>query len=120
MTPRPPGFGRSLVLAVAVLPAVVWVRRRPRRVYAAVGLVLLASLAQGPAWSPRDLVWPAVFGYLGDARWASIYATAAGATLLWSSTWWGTGVPWDGGVDPVAVPCLLAAGAAPARPEGRS
>jgi hypothetical protein len=36
------GSGRLLVLALAVLPAVVWVRRRPRRVYAAVGLVLLA------------------------------------------------------------------------------
>jgi hypothetical protein len=34
------GAGRPLVLAAAVLPAVVWVRRRPRRVYAAVGLVL--------------------------------------------------------------------------------
>ena len=89
---------------MAVLPAVVWVRRRPRRVYAAVGLVLLAPLALGPAWSPRDLVWPAVFGYLGDARWASIYAVAAGATLLWTSTWWGSGVPWHGGVDPATVP----------------
>ena len=69
-----------------MLPAVVWVRRRPRRVYAAVGLVLLVPLALGPAWSPRDLVWPAVFGYLGDARWASIYAVAAGATLLWTPT----------------------------------
>jgi hypothetical protein len=84
------GAGRPLVLAAAVLPAVVWVRRRPRRVYAAVGLVLLAPLALAPAWSPRDLVWPAVFGYLGDARWASIYAVAAGATMLWTSTWWGT------------------------------
>jgi len=83
---------------------VVWVRRRPRRVYAAVGLVLLTPLALGPAWSPRDLVWPAVFGYLGDARWASIYAVAAGATLLWTSTWWGSGVPWHGGVDPATVP----------------
>jgi hypothetical protein len=81
------GPGRPLVLAAAVVPAVVWVRRRPRRVYAAVGLVLLTPLALGPAWSPRDLVWPAVFGYLGDARWASIYAVAAGATLLWTSTW---------------------------------
>ena len=36
------GAGRPLVLAVAVVPAVIWVRRRPRRVYAAVGLVLLA------------------------------------------------------------------------------
>src|SRR5829696_1320191 len=98
------GPGRPLVLAVAVVPAVVWVRRRPRRVYAAVGLVLLAPLALGPAWSPRDLVWPAVFGYLGDARWASIYAVAAGATLLWTSTWWGSGVPWHGGVDPATVP----------------
>jgi hypothetical protein len=80
------GSGRPLVLAAAVLPAVVWVRRRPRRVYAAVGLVLLAPLAPGPAWSPRDLVWPAVLGYLGDARWASIYAVAAGATLAWTST----------------------------------
>jgi hypothetical protein len=26
------GSGRPLVLALAVLPAVVWVRRRPRRV----------------------------------------------------------------------------------------
>ena len=104
------GAGRPLVLAAAVLPAVVWVRRRPRRVYAAVGLVLLAPLALAPAWSPRDLVWPAVFGYLGDARWASIYAVAAGATLLWTSTWWGTGVPWHGGVDPATVPSGAVAG----------
>jgi hypothetical protein len=61
------GAGRPLVLAAAVLPAVVWVRRRPRRVDAAVGLVLLAPLAVAPAWSPRDLVWPAVFGFLVDA-----------------------------------------------------
>jgi hypothetical protein len=98
------GPGRPLVLAAAVLPAVVWVRRRPRRVYAAVGLLLLAPLALGPAWSPRDLVWPAVFGYLGDARWASIYAVAAGATVVWTSTWWGTGLPWHGGVVPGSVP----------------
>ena len=98
------------MLAAAVLPAVVWVRRRPRRVYAAVGLVLLAPLALAPAWSPRDLVWPAVFGYLGDARWASIYAVAAGATMLWTSTWWGTGVPWHGGVDPATVPSGAVAG----------
>ena len=98
------GPGRPLVLAAAVLPAVVWVRRRPRRVYAAVGLLLLAPLALGPAWSPRDLVWPAVFGYLGDARWASIYAVAAGATVVWTSTWWGTGLPWHGGVAPGTVP----------------
>jgi hypothetical protein len=104
------GAGRPLVLAAAVLPAVVWVRRRPRRVYAAVGLVLLAPLALAPAWSPRDLVWPAVFGYLGDARWASIYAVAAGATMLWTSTWWGTGVPWHGGVDPATVPSGAVAG----------
>ena len=104
------GAGRPLVLAAAVLPAVVWVRRRPRRVYAAVGLVLLAPLALTPAWSPRDLVWPAVFGYLGDARWASIYAVAAGATMLWTSTWWGTGVPWHGGVDPATVPSGAVAG----------
>jgi hypothetical protein len=73
-------------------------------VYAAVGLLLLAPLALGPAWSPRDLVWPAVFGYLGDARWASIYAVAAGATVVWTSTWWGTGLPWHGGVAPGTVP----------------
>ena len=104
------GSGRPLVLALAVVPAVVWVRRRPRRAYAAVGLVLLAPLALGPAWSPRDLVWPAVFGYLGDARWASIYAVAAGATLLWTSTWWGSGVPWHGGVPPASVPDGAVAG----------
>jgi hypothetical protein len=104
------GSGRPLVLAAAVVPAVVWVRCRPRRVYAAVGLVLLAPLALAPAWSPRDLVWPAVFGYLGDARWASIYAVAAGATLLWTSTWWGTGLPWAGGVDPATVPSGAVAG----------
>jgi hypothetical protein len=104
------GSGRPLVLAAAVLPAAIWVRRRPRRVYAAVGLLLLAPLALSPAWSVRDLVWPAVFGYLGDARWASIYAVAAGATLLWTSTWWGTGVPWDGGVAPGAVPDGTVAG----------
>jgi hypothetical protein len=104
------GSGRPLVLAAAVLPAVVWVRRRPRRVYAAVGLVLLVPLALGPAWSPRDLVWPAVFGYLGDARWASIYAVAAGATLLWTSTWWGSGLPWHGGVHPATIPSGAVAG----------
>ena len=104
------GPGRPLVLAVAVLPAVVWVRRRPRRAYAAVGLALLAPLALSPAWSPRDLVWPAVFGYLGDARWASIYAAVAGATLLWTSTWWGSGLPWDVGLDPGAVPAGVVAG----------
>ena len=104
------GAGRPLVLAAAVVPAVIWVRRRPRRVYAAVGLVLLAPLALSPAWSPRDLVWPAVFGYLGDARWASIYAVAAGATVAWTSTWWGSGVPWHGGVDPATIPTGAVAG----------
>src|SRR5215203_3962771 len=104
------GSGGPLVLAAAAVPAVIWVRRRPRRVYAAVGLVLLTPLARGPAWSPRDLVWPAVFGYLGDARWASIYAVAAGATVLWTSTWWGSGVPWHGGVDPATVPSGAVAG----------
>jgi hypothetical protein len=104
------GSGRPLVLAAAVVPAVIWVRRRPRRVYAAVGLVLLVPLALGPAWSPRDLVWPAVFGYLGDARWASIYAVVAGATLRWTSTWWGSGLPWHGGVDPATVPSGAVAG----------
>jgi hypothetical protein len=104
------GAGRPLVLAAAVLPAAVWVRRRPRRVYAAVGLALLAPLALGPAWSPRDLVWPAVFGYLGDARWASIYAVVAGATLLWTGTWFGTGLPWDGGIAATAVPAASVAG----------
>jgi hypothetical protein len=102
------GPGRPLVLAAAVVPAVVWVRRRPRRVYAAVGLLLLTPLALGPAWSPRDLVWPAVFGYLGDARWASIYAVAAGATVVWTSTW-GT-LPWHGGVPPGTVPDGTVAG----------
>jgi hypothetical protein len=104
------GSGRPLVLAAAAVPAVIWVRRRPRRVYAAVGLVLLAPLALGPAWSPRDLVWPAVFGYLGDARWASVYAVAAGATVAWTSTWWGTGLPWHGGVAPGLVPDGTVAG----------
>jgi hypothetical protein len=104
------GSGRPLVLAAAVVPAAIWVRRRPRRVYAAVGLVLLAPLALSPAWSPRDLVWPAVFAYLGDARWASIYAVAAGATVAWTSTWWGSGVPWHGGVDPATIPTGAVAG----------
>jgi hypothetical protein len=98
------GSGRPLVLAAAVVPAVLWVRHRPRRVYAAVGLLLLAPLALAPAWSPRDLVWPAVFGYLGDARWASIYAVAAAATVAWTSTWWGGGLPWAAGVAPGTVP----------------
>jgi len=98
------GGGRPLVLAAAVVPAVLWVRRRPGRAYAAVGLTLLAPLALTPAWSPRELVWPLVFGYLGDARWASIYAAVAGAALLWTSAWWGPGLPWDGGVAPGAVP----------------
>jgi hypothetical protein len=97
------------VLAAAVVSAVIWVRRRPRRVYAA-GLMLLAPLALAPAWTPRDLVWPAVFGYLGDARWASIYAVAAGATRLRTATWWGTGIPWDAGVDPATVPAGSVAG----------
>jgi hypothetical protein len=104
------GPGRPLLLALAVVPAVLWVRRRPRRVFAAVGLVLLAPLALSPAWSPRDLVWPAVFGYLGDARWASIYAAAAGATLLWTSTFWGSGLPWAGGVAAGTVPAGSVAG----------
>jgi hypothetical protein len=98
------GAGRPLLLVAAVVPAVVWVRRRPRRVYAAVGLLLLAPLALGPAWSPRDLVWPVVFGYLGDARWANLYAVAAGATVLWTSTWLGPGLPWHAPVPPGAVP----------------
>jgi hypothetical protein len=51
-----------------------------------------------------------VFGYLGDARWASIYAVVAGATLLWTSTWWGAGLPWHGGVDPATVPDGTVAG----------
>jgi hypothetical protein len=41
-------LGADPGLALAVLPAVVWVRRRPRRVYAAVGLVLLAPPGPGP------------------------------------------------------------------------
>jgi len=98
------GPGRPLVLAAAVVPAVLWVRHRPGRAYAAVGLALLAPLALTPAWSPRELVWPLVFGYLGDARWASIYAAAAGAALLWTSAWLGPGLPWDGAVAPGAVP----------------
>jgi hypothetical protein len=98
------GPGRPLVLAAAVVPAMLWVWRQPRRVYAAVGLLLLAPLALAPAWSPRDLVWPAVFGYLGDARWASIYAVAAGACVGWASTGWGAGLPWDAGVAPGTVP----------------
>jgi hypothetical protein len=98
------GPGRPLVLAVAVVPAVLWVRRRPGRAYAAVGLALLAPLALTPAFTPRELVWPLVFGYLGDARWASIYAAVAGAALLWTSAWWGPVLPWDGGVAAGAVP----------------
>jgi hypothetical protein len=97
---------------VAVVPAMIWVRHRPGRVYAAVGLLLLAPLALAPAWSPRDLVWPAVFGYLGDARWASMYAVAAGACVAWTSTWWGTGLPWAGGVAPGTVPDGTIAGLA--------
>jgi hypothetical protein len=98
------GPGRLLVLAAAVVPAVLWVRHRPGRAYAAVGLTLLAPLALAPAFTPRELVWPLAFGYLGDARWASIYAAVAGATLLWTSAWWGPGLPWDGGVAAGAVP----------------
>ena len=45
-----------------------------------------------------------MFGYLGDARWASIYAVAAGACVGWTSTWWGTGLPWAAGVAPGTVP----------------
>jgi hypothetical protein len=98
------GPGRLLVLAAAVVPAVLWVRHRPGRAYAAVGLALLAPLALAPAFTPRELVWPLVFGYLGDARWASIYAAVAGAALLWTSAWWGPVLPWDGGVAAGAVP----------------
>jgi len=104
------GSGRPLVLAAAALPAVVWAWRRPRRVYAAVGLTLLAPLALSPVWSPRELVWPAVFGYLGDARWAGIYTAAAGATLVWTSTWWGSGVPWEAGVPLDTLPSGTVAG----------
>jgi hypothetical protein len=86
------------------VPAVLWVWRRPGRAYAAVGLVLLAPPALAPALTPRELVWPLVFGYLGDARWASIYAAVAGATLLWTSAWWGPVLPWDGGAAAGAVP----------------
>jgi hypothetical protein len=110
-----PGFllgpGRLLVLAAAVVPAVLWVRHRPGRAYAAVGLALLAPLALSPAFTPRELVWPLVFGYLGDARWASIYAAVAGAALLWTSAWWGPGLPWDGGVAAGAVPAAGGAAA---------
>jgi hypothetical protein len=53
-----------------------------------------------------------VFGYLGDARWASIYAVAAGACVGWTSTWWGTGLPWAGGVAPGTVPAGTIAGLA--------
>jgi hypothetical protein len=88
--------GRAAVLCAAALPAALWVRRRPRRAYAAVGLVLLAAVALDPAPSPRDLVLPVVFGYLGDARWASVYGLVAGATLVWTSTFWDRGLPWAG------------------------
>ena len=30
--------------------------------------------------------------------------------MLWTSTWWGTGVPWHGGVDPATVPSGAVAG----------
>jgi hypothetical protein len=45
-----------------------------------------------------------VFGYLGDVRWASIYTAVAGATLLWTSTWWGGELAWVGGPAPGAAP----------------
>jgi hypothetical protein len=98
------GGGRPLLVAAAVVPAVLWVRHRPDRAYAAVGLALLGPLALAPAFTPRQLVWPVVFGYLGDARWASIYNAVAGATLLWTAAWWGPGLPWDGGVAPDVLP----------------
>jgi hypothetical protein len=98
------GGGRPLLVAAAVVPAVLWVRRRPDRAYAAVGLALLGPLALAPAFTPRQLVWPVVFGYLGDARWASVYNAVAGATLLWTVAWWGPGLPWDGGVAPDVLP----------------
>jgi hypothetical protein len=104
------GPGRPLVLAAAALPAAVWAWRRPRRVYAAAGLALLAPLALSPAWSPRELVWPAVLGYLGDARWASIYTAVAGATLVWTSSLWGPGVPWEAGVPLDTLPSGAVAG----------
>src|SRR4029453_18560506 len=71
-----------------------------------------APLALVPAAAPRDLVWPAVFGYLGAARWASMYAVAAGACVAWTSTWWGTGLPWAGGGAPGTVPGGALAGLA--------
>jgi hypothetical protein len=111
----PGGLGPGWLLGrpAAVVPAVLWVWHRPGRAYAAVGLALLAPLALSPAFTPRELVWPLVFGYLGDARWASIYAAVAGAALLWTSAWWGPGLPWDGGVAAGAVPAAGAgAGAA--------
>ena len=88
------GPGRLAVLLVAIVPAACWVRFRPRRAYAAVGLVLLCLVALDPAPSPRELAWPVVFGYLGDARWASVYGLAAGPMLAWTSTRWHRGVPW--------------------------
>jgi sulfite exporter TauE/SafE len=39
---------KLLLLAAAVVPAVIWVRRRPRRVYAAVGLLLPRPPGPGP------------------------------------------------------------------------
>src|SRR5215211_741804 len=99
---RSPGGGGRAGGALGPAPVPAGVRgRRP---------AAARPLALAPAWSPRDLVWPAVFGYLGDARWASIYAVAAGATMLWTSTWWGTGVPGHGGVDPATVPSGAVAG----------
>jgi len=81
--------GDPVGVAVALLLAVCLLVDRDAPLVAGITLalasrvepmVLLAPLALSPAWSVRDLVWPAVFGYLGDARWASIYAVAAGAT----------------------------------------
>src|SRR5215213_2259432 len=100
--PAGPGGGGRAGGALGPAPVPAGVRgRRP---------AAARPLALAPAWSPRDLVWPAVFGYLGDARWASIYAVAAGATVGWTSTWWGGGRPWAAGVAPGTVPDGTVAG----------
>jgi len=98
------GPGRPLVLAAAGVPAVLWVRHRPGGSTPPSACCCSPPWPLAPAWTPRDLVWPAVFGYLGDARWASIYAVAAGACVGWTSTWWGIGLPWAAGVAPGTVP----------------
>jgi hypothetical protein len=83
------GSGRPLVLVAAVLPAVVWVRRRPRRAYAAVGR--LGGLGGGQR--PVALVSLRVALGLPDrgtegGSWS--WPPAVGRSASWSTRWSGS------------------------------